>query len=103
MIDRTLCTHDRKRIRWIPSLTSALHSLHGGAKPRDKLGCADSMGCNNPTTHTKKGAVQFEPPPKKDVASKMPLLIILHDRKNAQTSQKSPSPENVLQCFRSSR
>ena len=33
----------------------------------------------------------------------MPLIIFLHGRKNAQTSQKSPSPENVMQCFRSSR
>jgi hypothetical protein len=39
--------------------------------------------------------------PLKDVASKMPLLICLRSRKNAQTPQKSSG--NIMQCFRSSR
>jgi hypothetical protein len=56
-----------------------------------------------------EGAVRIEPP-LKDVASKMPLplfrccqpeKVAQNSGKNAQTFEKSP--DNIKQCFRSSR
>ena len=59
-----------------PGSSGGLRMVNGGLWPRDKLGCADSTSCINPTTNTQKGAVQTEPP-LNDVASRMPLIFSL--------------------------
>jgi hypothetical protein len=64
----------------------------GGRRPRDKLGFTDPTSCINPTTHTKKGAVQFEPPPKRcsfqDAVANFPAEIMHeHPRSHPKIKQ----------------